>query len=296
MNKTMKTLLLLTVTLLTGLVLVACGGTKDTTLATAAGKITHEAVLATGNTKDTVTKDLTLPTEDGEVTIVWTSSAGYIKETGKVSRPEEDEANAIVVLTAKLTYKEDTEVVKLTFTVLKQDSEEAPEEVADEGTLVGRHEAGITTKFAEDEDANNAALLGLDPNLVTVAGNILRPEGATYTNPIGLNKDNSIRLYASRDDGEGNVLTITIAEGYEITGIEIVFTADTYSEEKHATTAQLKLDDALEELVAPQITTGTLSKTGLAITSFSLKNTHQHATISAQLWISSISITYKKVA
>lgn len=83
-------------------VLAACTDpVEDTTLADA--KAALALAFQTGDSATSVTKDLTLPTTVGEVTIAWTSSAPtVIANDGKVTRPS---ADTPVTLTAKLTYK-----------------------------------------------------------------------------------------------------------------------------------------------------------------------------------------------
>ena len=56
--------------------------------------------------------------------------------------------------------------------------------------------------------SNDAAILGLDVSLWTVVS-----DKGGASNHIGLNKDGSIRLYANKADGNGNILTVSIAQG-----------------------------------------------------------------------------------
>ncbi|HKL61373.1 MAG TPA: hypothetical protein VJY66_03215 [Acholeplasma sp.] len=157
------------------------------------------------------------------------------------------------------------------------------------GTVVAKYE-GITTKFSETETDNNAALIGLDPEMFTVLGNVL--DGGSYTNPIGLNKAGSIRLYSNRETGEGNVLTISIKDGYKISKIEFTFLPNEKDREKEPDKAELKLDEVAQELSKAQLVS-TVSFADLVISSFSLKNNNM-GTVSTQIWIASISITYVK--
>lgn len=101
MKKSLKVFMLL-LALFSTAVLAACTDpVEDTTLADA--KAALALAFQTGDSATSVTKDLTLPTTVGEVTIAWTSSAPtVIANDGKVTRPS---ADTPVTLTAKLTYK-----------------------------------------------------------------------------------------------------------------------------------------------------------------------------------------------
>ncbi len=83
-------------------------------------------------------------------------------------------------------------------------------------TVTLNYTAGTTTNMVQD--TNNAATLNLDATLFNVNTNAC----GSYANKIGLNKDGSIRLYASKEDGEGNELTIKCNEG-TIKSITITF-------------------------------------------------------------------------
>ncbi|MCU0104222.1 hypothetical protein N7603_00910 [Acholeplasma vituli] len=100
MKKSLKVFMLLLAIFSTAL-LAACTKEADTTLADA--KAALAMTFQSGDSAASVTKDLTLPTSVGEVTIAWTSSApAVIANDGKVTRPN---ADTVVTLTAKLTYK-----------------------------------------------------------------------------------------------------------------------------------------------------------------------------------------------
>ncbi|MBO5553545.1 MAG: hypothetical protein J5937_05020, partial [Paludibacteraceae bacterium] len=70
-----------------------------------------------------------------------------------------------------------------------------------------QYTGGVTTNMVGD-GANNAATVGLDADLFTV----LADKGANQNLP-GLNKGNDIRLYADRSTGNGNTITVSIANG-----------------------------------------------------------------------------------
>ena len=158
------------------------------------------------------------------------------------------------------------------------------------GTVVAKYEDINTAKFSETETDNNAAIIGLDPEMFTVLGNVL--DGGSYTNPIGLNKAGSIRLYSNRETGEGNILTISIKDGYKISKIEFTFLPNGFNPRKEPEKAELKLGEVAQELSKAQLVS-TASFSDLVISSFSLKNNNM-GTVSSQIWIASISITYVK--
>ena len=88
---------------------------------------------------------------------------------------------------------------------------EEPETSIEILTATLKYTAGTTTNMVQD--TNNAATVNLDATLFNVNTD------TSGSNKIGLNKDGSIRLYANA--GNGNHLTITIAEEYKIVGIAI---------------------------------------------------------------------------
>lgn len=263
MKKITKTLLF-AVTILTGLVLVACGGGTPVELTDAVEALTETSILATGDTKSAVTKDLNLKTKDGEVSISWVSdNTDVIKTTGEVTRPTD--ADAVVELTATLTFDEKTEEVKFTVTVLKLT------------------EITVTTGTAEDAGknligdgtTNEAASLLLDPEIFTV----ITDGAGSWDNKIGL-YEGAYRLYGDRDTGDGNKLSISIAEGYEIVSLEIVLGAGTNSPD----TVEIKLDEVVQELTSGQAPANyTFNYEDLSLTSFSIKNNNVHADTTKQV-------------
>jgi hypothetical protein len=95
-----KGIVSLMIMLVAVIALVACGGNNDQKLvdeALDAIAITYQ----TGDTDQTITKNITLPTTSGTVTVTWTSSnTAVISNTGVVTRGE---ADTVVSLTATLT-------------------------------------------------------------------------------------------------------------------------------------------------------------------------------------------------
>ena len=70
-----------------------------------------------------------------------------------------------------------------------------------------QYTGGVTTNMVGD-GANNAATVGLDADLFTV----LADKGSNQNLP-GLNKANDMRLYADKNSGNGNTITVGIASG-----------------------------------------------------------------------------------
>lgn len=156
MKKFTKTFLILMVTLLTGFLLVACTG--DTTLEDTVSELTYATILASGDTKDKVTKNLNLITKKGDVEITWASSdRGTISTAGVVVRP--DDADKVVVLTATLTYKKKSDSVNLSVTVLKkaEDVDPDPDPDPEEFTTIAQ--------FKAMEEAATATIKGVVTSL-----------------------------------------------------------------------------------------------------------------------------------
>jgi hypothetical protein len=139
---------------------------------------------------------------------------------------------------------------------------------------------GTTTNMVID--TNNASLIGLDPALF----NVVTTKGEASVE-VGLNASGQIRIYANRQSGNGNTLTISIAQGYIITGIELEFGASTNSP-----TATLTLGSQENALVAADLLNKSHVFSDLNISSFSIKNTQNSGTSNAQIFILSIIITY----
>jgi hypothetical protein len=132
---------------------------------------------------------------------------------------------------------------------------------------------------------NNASLISLDSTLFTV---LSIKNGAS--SEIGLNTAGSIRLYAVRADGNGNTLSVQIVSGYTITGVEFLFGASTNSP-----TATLMLGSTNNSLVSADLVSVTKTYADLSIDTFTLQNTQNTGGTgsNAQIWITSIKITYQ---
>ena len=134
-------------------------------------------------------------------------------------------------------------------------------------TATMQYKGTTTTNMADG--ANNAATVGLDADLF----NVVSDKGST-NNHIGLNKAGTIRLYAHKDSGNGNILTVTILDGtIDAITLDVAQTA----------TFEVK---AGENVV--NATEGTTYAIGA--TSFVIQNKTQGA--STQLHLNKIDITY----
>lgn len=138
-------------------------------------------------------------------TILWTSSDDDVvnPSTGVINLPK---VETTITLTAKVTVF-DQEVFRHFEVIFKP----VPPVVV---------QAIYTGKTTENMvSGNNAASLGLDPELFTVISSQI---GSKIKFFAQLNLDGEIRLIPS-DDAKGHILKITIAEGYSISNYKIKF-------------------------------------------------------------------------
>ncbi|MDO9629658.1 MAG: hypothetical protein Q7I99_07130 [Acholeplasmataceae bacterium] len=151
-------------------------------------------------------------------------------------------------------------------------------------TTVTASYTGATTNMTASP-ANNAALVGLDPAMFTVTSTL-----GLASVQVGLNVAGQIRIYANRASGDGNTLMIAIAAGYKITGVTITYGASTTSP-----TATLTLGTVETLLLAADLLNKTTAYEALSIQSFSIKNTQNNpsASANAQIYILSIVIDYE---
>ena len=131
-----------------------------------------------------------------------------------------------------------------------------------------QYTGGVTTNMVGD-GANNAATVGLDADLFTV----LAEKGANQNLP-GLNKANDIRLYADKNSGNGNTITVSIASG-TITSIVLDIKQTATFVVKAGETAVTEEEGAY----------------AINATSFSIQNTTTGVT--TQLQLNKITITYE---
>ncbi len=220
-----------------------------------------------------VAADLVLPTTGKyDVAITWVSDNAAINaETGVVTRGAED---VTVVLTATFAIDGVEEEVEYTVVVLAESEGEVV-------TVEAKYEGSETTNM-ESAPANNAATIGLDQGIFTVLS-IKNSPGQE----IGLNKAGQIRIYTDRNDGNGNTLKISIADGYKITKIEFEFGASTNNP-----IGKLVLGAETHNLGTSDLLNTTKVYDGLDITTFSLQNTQTGGSKNAQIYILSIKITY----
>jgi hypothetical protein len=123
-------------------------------------------------------------------------------------------------------------------------------------------------------DGNNAELIGLDPSIFDVLS-----QKGEHDLHVGLNKAGQIRLYAS--SGDGNTLSISIASGYKITGIEFKFGSTGTSAKVNLGGVEKSISNTKDQ---------TIPYRDLEISNFSIQNTG-----TSQIYILSITITYVSV-
>ena len=131
-----------------------------------------------------------------------------------------------------------------------------------------QYTGGVTANMVGD-GANNATTLGLDEDLFTV----LADKGANQNLP-GLNQANDIRLYADKNTGNGNTVTVSIASG-TITSIVLDIKQTATFVVKAGETAVTEENGAY----------------AINAASFSIQNTTTGAT--TQLRLNKITITYE---
>ncbi|MGI6781704.1 MAG: immunoglobulin-like domain-containing protein [Acholeplasmataceae bacterium] len=156
----------------------------------------------------------------------------------------------------------------------------------------------VTTSFTVAKfeslkaDENNATSVGLDPavfNVVSVPDN-------SNGNHVGLATDGNIRLYASRADGKGSALTISVLGDQKIKRVKFVLAAGNKILDANNPSAKITL--GTEEKVitgAAQLKDTTIEYNELDITTFTFQHTQLAAGqgySSTQIWIQSIEIEY----
>ncbi|MGI6729415.1 MAG: immunoglobulin-like domain-containing protein [Bacilli bacterium] len=215
-------------------------------------------------------------------TITWTVKSGTAvvivdNVVTEVIRPGVDGEDAVVVLEATLTLGEEEPVtVEVTVTIAKE-----AEAGGDPVTVTAAY-SGATTNMT---DGNNASTIGLNPDLFTVTAIKNSPN-----QNVGLNKDGQIRIYTDRNDGNGNILQISIAAGFKITSVVFEFGASTNNP-----TGKLTLGENVYDLSTADLRNVTKKYSDLDITTFSLQNTQTGGSSNAQIYILSITITYVPV-
>src|SRR5690554_5798261 len=135
-NSVLKLLFMMTLTLVSALVIVACTPTDTDAADIASAKTALEVGFTAPDTKDSVTGKLTLPTSgDNDVTITWQSSHPSVVSTaGVVTRPANDTS---VTLTATLTKGEATDTKNFTVNVKAVEVTTTPEDAIDALAITG---------------------------------------------------------------------------------------------------------------------------------------------------------------
>lgn len=212
--------------------------------------------------------DIVLPLEGLHgVEVSWAMDPAGAIADGKWFAVTEDTQ---VTLTATLTLGEETKDVELQVTVKFVD----PDAPAEPITVTAAYPNGAGTKNMAD--GNNAEIVGLNPLLFNVEST------QRVNNPlhVGLNNSGQIRLYGSSDTN-GNILTISIAAGNQITSVKVTYGGT--------------VGNALIMMGTDEVFNGALTSNSsqtfdeLNITEFSIKNINSST---AQIYILSIEITY----
>ena len=161
----------------------------------------------------------------------------------------EGEANSVTIEALAAQVRVSSIVV--TFAAASEPEQPEQPEIPGALNVVAQYTAGTTSKLIPN--ANNAATLGLSPVVFNVNTNTV----SSYNNPIGVNEDGGIRLYANNYDGSeltftianGSILglTITLLESSDITayavlvnGVEVVGENGVYVIAEGATTVVVK--------------------------------------------------------
>src|SRR5690554_6035148 len=126
-NSVLKLLFMMTLTLVSALVIVACTPTNTDKKDVESAKAALEIGFTAPDTKDSVTLDVTLPTSgEKDVVITWQSSHPSVVSTaGKVTRPANDTS---VTLTATLKKGEASDTKNFTINVKAVEVTTTPEE------------------------------------------------------------------------------------------------------------------------------------------------------------------------
>lgn len=148
----------------------------------------------------------------------------------------------------------------------------------EETTVTAKHNKTATGNLAVGNPASNATDLGLDSSVFTV-----NVEKCGNSTAIGMNKDGTIRLYASKSDGNGSELTISVADGCKILSIKI-----TYGTQNGG--CKVMLDDGT--VIGTNTTTSSTVEYIINAEAFVLKNISTLSS-SNQVYIKSIEITYE---
>ena len=213
---------------------------------------------------------IVLPQELLGVSLVWTIDPTNAIVAGKWMTVTED---TNITLSVVGTLNEEVHSSGNMTVTIKFKKETA----GDEEVTTKLYYEGETAKFTEDATQNNAAVVNLDASLFFVTGTVI--QGSSYTNPVGLNKDGTIRLYSNRTDGGGNKLKIKILDGYV---------------NNSPFMGLLVLGEEELNLIASDIANTVLLKENLDINEFSLTNNQLDGEKATQIWINYIEITYVK--
>src|SRR5690554_5201560 len=230
------------------------------------------------------TIQLKVKVNDEEVAVRWDNRVSWFDNTVMAALKVGD---VIDVVGVTITWFNNPQLaVEITSSIVLVEAGEPVEPTVGE-VVTAQYNGDETISFEKDVDLNQASLINLDETMFTVTGSL----AGSHQNAIGLNKSGQIRLYASRTDGKGNRLNISIKEGFKITKIEIDFAAGNNS----PFMGVLELDSQVIDLIESEVANTVIVKDGLSINGFVIGNNQDSGDKSTQLWINSIVITYSPV-
>jgi predicted extracellular nuclease len=202
-----KVLLTFMFILLTSLVLVACGDSDQDLVDEALNTVA--ITYGSGDTQDSVTKNLTLPQTIGEVTVTWTSgNPDVITNAGVVTRPEEDTE---VTLTATLTLDDAEESVQIKVTVKAAEAVTTPEEALAAIEITGDTVELVGSVYETTSDiVLPATSLGLNITWTTSNANYVAIDGSVTRPNFGI-ADQVVTLTATINGEEAQFLVKVLA-------------------------------------------------------------------------------------
>ncbi|MDR2828935.1 MAG: hypothetical protein LBV51_05895 [Acholeplasmatales bacterium] len=246
-----------------------------------------KAALVLSSSKFSAAGTIALPTTGlFGATVVWSSDNALIDAaTGAVVLPVEN-VIIVVILSASITVGEET-IIKTFEIRVGQDGASQ--------TVVAKWPGGSgnTTNMHTNGDANAASLIGLDPAVFTVVS-----DKGGGGNHVGLNQKGHMALYYL-SGGKGVILSITIAEGYEIDSITLlaarnnttapnaIFTLTIDGNEETKEESEITVAASTTSLADPYVTQEFSFVIGGK--SFALQNT---CLANTQIWFTQISIVF----
>jgi predicted extracellular nuclease len=201
-----KVLLTFMFMVLSAVVLVACGDTDQDLVDQALETVA--VTFSSGDTQDSVTKNLILPETIGDITVSWSSSnTAVISNAGVVTRPE---ADTEVTLTATLTLGDVSETFSATVTVIAEevvvDPLDALAAIEFEGRIYMEESVYIVTSSFDLPETS----MGLDITWQTSNADFIALDGSVNRPYFG-EADQVVTLTATIDGEEAQFLMKVLA-------------------------------------------------------------------------------------